>query len=239
MPRFDAVFFDSGGTLYGVFDGESCPTPQELFAARVGRVAAALAAYRPGIPAGLDAAIVSCEERLKEELGAGYNFHRLMCAVLEHLDLGLGSEVAACLADAYAGPRYADWLFPGTRKMLADLRDAGLYLGLIANTAWPSFCMDRALSGVGLLSFFRTRIYSGDEGIEKPDPAIFSLAARDSGQAGRRILYVGDSLEKDIEGARAAGWPAALRRSGVSAGSGRADFEFDRCQELVEFVLGT
>jgi FMN phosphatase YigB (HAD superfamily) len=238
MARFDTVFFDSGGTLYGVFDGGDCPAPGEVSAGRCARVAAALATYVAQAPDGLEAAIEACEAELPLKLGAGYNFHRLMIGVLERLGLTLGDEIAACLADAYAGPRYAGWLFPGTAAMLESLEAAGLYLGIIANTAWPGFCMDRAFAGVGLLHFFKTRIYSGDEGVEKPDPEFFRIAERISGQAGQRILYVGDNIEKDIKGAKNINWSTALRRSSQQTSNGLADFEFDRCEELVEFVLG-
>jgi putative hydrolase of the HAD superfamily len=139
------------------------------------------------------------------------------------------------LADAYAGPRYASWLFPGTQAALQDLHDYGYRMGIIANTAWPGFSMDRAFAGVGLLTFFNIRLYSGDLGLEKPDPAIFRLAERIGGLEGKRILYVGNDPEKDVAGPAAVGWATALRRSDPAAAAGTADLEFDHIPELVRY----
>jgi len=239
VNRYDCVFFDSGGTLYGVFDAPGVPTPEDVAAGRSGRVAALLAEYGAAVDRReLERALERCERECAARLGPAYNYDRLMAAVAAELGLGFGPEVAACLADAYAGPRYRAWLFPGTEEMLRTLSAAGLYLGVIANTAWPGHCMDRAFAGVGLLPYFGTRVYSGDVGLEKPDPAFFRLAARVSGQAGRRILHVGDSLEKDIVGARGVGWDAALRLSEAGGSGGQADLEFSDWRQLVEFVIG-
>jgi putative hydrolase of the HAD superfamily len=42
-------------------------------------------------------------------------------------------------------------------------------------------------------------------GVEKPDPAIFSLALDALGLPAERCIYVGDSVFFDVRGARAAG----------------------------------
>jgi putative hydrolase of the HAD superfamily len=98
--------------------------------------------------------------------------------------------------------------------------------------------MDRNFRGAGLLEFLDTRVYSGDEGIGKPDPRIFHLAAERAGVAGRPILYMGNSVRADIEGGRGAGWSTALFRSSESTSSGLADFEIDAWSELPGIVLG-
>jgi len=233
--KYDYIFFDSGGTLYG--SGADCdPSPAQVVAGNVQRVHALLA----GMGLEVDLSLLKKETTRQEEVGEkewrkGFNFFRLMQAVVKALELPLGSEEAACLADAYAGPRYAAWLFPETQNALWTLYDAGYKLGIIANTSWPGFCMDRAFAGVGLLPFFAVRIYSGDVGIAKPDPAIFRLAERMSGIRGdeKRILYVGNDLQADIEGASGVGWATAFRRGNPSTTEGLADFEFDHISELV------
>lgn len=55
--------------------------------------------------------------------------------------------------------------------------------------------------------------------------------------AGKRLLYVGNDLEADIKGARAAGWATAMRKSTHLTSGGLADFEFDETAELLRFVL--
>ena len=235
--KFDCIFFDSGGTLYGPGTGAD-PSPAEVAAGNAGRVRGLLSGMGVDLDCQrLEKAIAQQEQACRQEFGESYNFFRLMKAVVEEMHLPLGSEAAACLADAYAGPRYASWLFPGTEEALRTLSESGYRLGIIANTSWPGFCMDRAFAGVGLLSFFGIRIYSGDVGIAKPEPAIFQLAERTAGLEGKRILYVGNDVETDIKGAAAAGWSTAFRRSGNSTTAGLADVEFDHISELVRYCL--
>ena len=161
---------------------------------------------------------------------------KLIQALYHALGLPERPEEVLCVTDAFAGPRYRSWLFPNIHDTLDQIRDAGIYVGLIANTGWPGWLMDRALRGVGLLDYFGIRIYSGDEGIAKPDPEIFYLAARRAGAGGKRLLYMGDKLEYDIEGAKAAGWNAALFRSSAKTSAGKADFELDAWHELPELL---
>ena len=235
--RFDCIFFDSGGTLYGPGTGSDV-SPNQVASENAKRVHALLGGMGVDLDLGpLKEALTRQEELCRQSLGKAYNFLRLMKAVVRELHLPLGTEDAACLADAYAGPRYASWLFPGTEQTLRRLSENGYRLGIIANTTWPGFCMDRAFAGVGLLPFLNIRIYSGDVGIQKPDPAIFRLAERVGGLEGKRILYVGNDVEADIKGAAAVGWSTAFRRSDHFTATGMADLEFDHISELLPYCL--
>ena len=236
--KFDHIFFDSGGTLYGPCPSAD-PSPDQVAGKRSNRVHALLSGM--GVTLELERLsekLIQQERICAQRLGKAYSFHRLMIAFIEQLALPLEAEAAACLADAYAGPRYASWLFPGTVDAVRTLSENGYRLGIIANTAWPGFCMDRAFAGVGLLPFFDIRVYSGDIGIEKPDPAIFHLAERIGGLEGKRILYVGNDVEADIKGAAEVGWSTAFRRRDQVTTAGLADVEFDHISELVRYCLG-
>ena len=235
--KFDFIFFDSGGTLYGSGTGADI-SPGQVASGRVKRVHSLLR----GMDVELDfeefkETMTRLEGVCKQRFGKSYNFFRLMATVVKELNLPLGEEEAACLADAYAGPRYASWLFPGTKDALRKLNDSGYRMGIIANTAWSGFSMDRAFAGVGILAFFGIRIYSGDIGIEKPDPDIFHLAEKLGRLEGKRILYVGNDLEKDVKGAAGVGWSTAFRRGKPSSTAGLANMEFDHISELVEYCL--
>ena len=235
--KFDHIFFDSGGTLYGPGTGAD-PSPAQ--AASEGKKR--LCAMARGMGVHLDferveQAVNRQKAVCQQRFGKAYTFLRLMQAVVDELGLPFGREAVACLADAYVGPRYRSWLFPGTEDALRALSDSGYRLGVIANTAWPGFSMDRAFAGVGLLPYFGIRIYSGDIGIQKPDPAIFRLAERIGGLEGKRMLYVGNDLTCDIEGAAAVGWSTAFRRGEPATTAGLADVEFDHISELVAYCL--
>ncbi len=237
--KFDAVFFDSGGTLYGYGKGVD-PTSSEVVDGRFRRLSAALESYGYSLePQLLEERLVPCEEACKEALGPGYNFFRMMKQFCQEMSLDVGPEIAACLTDAYAGPRFGSWLYPGIFDTVSTLSLQGFYLGVIANTHWPGFCMDRAFDGVGLLPFFKTRIYSGDIGIAKPDPEIFHLAEEIAGLKGKSILYVGDTLDADIQGASGVGWGTAFHTRRGYSSEGKADLDYSDSGQLLEFVIRT
>ncbi len=236
--KFDYIFFDSGGTLYQDSPKKS-PTARDVARDSAKRVQAWLAVMghhfseeqvREAITAGAKMAPISH--------GKDHNFHHIFIEVIKLLGIPLGAEEAACLADVFAGPRYAFWLFPGTLETLQKLKDGGYSLGIIANTAWPGFSMDRAFTGVGLLPLFEARVYSGDVGVSKPDPAIFDIAARLAKlKHSKRILYVGNDPKKDVAAAANVGWTTALRLTEDGVPTGLADFEFHHSAELLDFCL--
>lgn len=238
--RFDAIFFDSGGTLFrDAFPAAiPDPTPQEVLAGGPARAAALLNAF--GYPVSEDLiarTLAELEGMLARRLGHAYTLDKLIQALYQALGLPECLEEVLCVADAYAGPRYRSWLFPDIHDTMDRIRAAGIYVGLIANTGWPGWLMDRALRGVSLLDYFGVRVYSGDEGIAKPDPNIFHLAAKRAAVSGKRLLYMGDKVEYDVLGATKAGWHAVLFRSSATTSGGLAEFEIDAWSELLELLL--
>lgn len=61
------------------------------------------------------------------------------------------------------------------------------------------------LGGAGLGPYFDAVIVSGEVGVGKPDPVPFALALAALGADPAEAVMVGDSLERDIAGARDAG----------------------------------
>jgi HAD superfamily hydrolase (TIGR01549 family) len=91
---------------------------------------------------------------------------------------------------------------PGTLETLRDLRAAGLRLAVVSNADGR---VDRFLSAAGLADELEFILDSGTVGIEKPDPRIFELALDRLGLEPHEVVYVGDSWEIDVIGARRAG----------------------------------
>jgi HAD superfamily hydrolase (TIGR01509 family) len=122
------------------------------------------------------------------------------------MELGLPAHRLEAVGQAVA-ERHAQSLLwvrpvPGTREMLHGLRDMGLRLAVVSNADGR---VDQYLSAAGLDQAFEFVLDSGILGIEKPDPRIFELALERLGVAADETVYVGDTWEIDIEGARAAG----------------------------------
>jgi HAD superfamily hydrolase (TIGR01549 family) len=75
--------------------------------------------------------------------------------------------------------------------------------------------VDRLLAEAGIACLLDTIVDSARVGVSKPDPAIFLLAVRQLGCQPEEAMYVGDSFDKDVVGAHAAGlrtaWLVGLR----------------------------
>lgn len=86
-----------------------------------------------------------------------------------------------------------------------ELRAQGVKICLLTNTEPPSRDFHLALG----YEFFDARVFSCDESLAKPDPAIYRLAASRLGLATHQCLMVDDKRE-NIEGARLSGMHAHL-----------------------------
>jgi putative hydrolase of the HAD superfamily len=104
---------------------------------------------------------------------------------------------------------------PGT---LAHLRAHGARLAVVSN--WDVSLHD-VLDRTGLRALVDAVAISAELGVAKPDPAIFHAALERLGADANDAVHVGDSLEADVAGARAAGLEAVLVvRNGAIAPEG-------------------
>ncbi|QEC50631.1 HAD family hydrolase [Baekduia soli] len=109
--------------------------------------------------------------------------------------------------------------FPDVPGVLAQLRSRGAALVVVSN--WD-VSLHEALATTGLAPLVDAAISSAEAGAAKPDPAIFARALElAGGVAPERALHVGDSVEADVAGARAAGIaPVLVDRTGRAAARG-------------------
>ncbi len=92
---------------------------------------------------------------------------------------------------------------------LTTLRKRGYLVGIITNgNRIPQTCkMDHC----GLRHYTDLLILAGEEGIQKPDPAIFRIAAARLGVPPTACVYVGDHPINDLQGAEKAGFRTVLK----------------------------
>jgi putative hydrolase of the HAD superfamily len=119
-------------------------------------------------------------------------------------DFGIDDHaLAAELAEFFVVDRNRRHVvFPEAERVLRDLK-RNFRLALITNGA-PDI-QGNKIRGSNLGGFFDTVIISGDIGFGKPDPRIFQLALERLGVAAHEAVMIGDSLGRDIAGARDAG----------------------------------
>ena len=82
-------------------------------------------------------------------------------------------------------------MVPGTGAVLAELNQAGVTT--IALTNWAADMFAIARERFGILARFSDIVVSGEEGIVKPDPAIYALACRRAGVEPDQAIFIDDS----------------------------------------------
>jgi putative hydrolase of the HAD superfamily len=139
------------------------------------------------------------------------------CAGVMREALGLpGLEHAAARRAMLAALEFTP--YPDAGPALAALRERGHRLAIVSN--WDCSLGDWLESSELLELVDGAVVTSAATGAAKPDPAIFRRALDLLGADAQSAVHVGDSLEKDIAGARAAGIRAILvaRRPDPPAG---------------------
>jgi putative hydrolase of the HAD superfamily len=199
-----AVLFDLDGTL------------MDHDAARVAGLQAHVAEWLPGTDSG-ELARLHLEWRRLEALHYE-EYARGRCSFAEqrrrrargvHAAFG---RALACDAEAdawfagYLGHYRAAWrAFEDVLPALASLASAhpDLKLGIVTNGEGEP---QRAkLTAIGLADHFPVLVASGEVGVAKPDPAIFTLACERLGVQPARTAHVGDRLDLDAHAAASAG----------------------------------
>ena len=80
-------------------------------------------------------------------------------------------------------------------------------LGIVSNFAIPE-CVDKLLERHGLEKLFDVVVVSGAVNKRKPSPEIFEKALKKLGITAENAVFVGDTVDADIEGAKSAGMKA-------------------------------
>jgi putative hydrolase of the HAD superfamily len=224
-----AVFFDAGDTLlapYPSFEGRfvqvaaAAGVPLEEAAVQAAFAAAIRRAVWPGDPA---------DPATQRQFWLGFYVDVLG-------DLGYGGDrepLADELFAAFSDPA-AYKLFDDVRPALRALSARGLKLGVISNfEPW----LERVLELEGVRDCFAATAISGVLGVAKPEPGIFQWAVQAAGVDAGACLHVGDSIDADVEGARAVGMVPVLidRHARMPEAEG---LRVETLAELVELVEG-
>jgi putative hydrolase of the HAD superfamily len=128
------------------------------------------------------------------------------CAEVVREALGLGPDDRAAIRDAtLASIRFEPW--PDAAPALEELRAAGLRL--VAASNWDCSLPD-VLDRARLAHLLDGVAASAVVGAAKPDPALFEAALEVAGCGPEDAIHVGDSFEKDVLGAGAAGIESVL-----------------------------
>ena len=226
MSRLKAVFFDMGGTLIDMkADKSSHLLVLEATKARYG----------------LDISVVELHNRIVDYLERFQSSQtKHWRPILELTEEAFRQEMARLGIDA--DRRDSDWfmktykstyrkgvkLAAGTLDVLRGARQLSLHVGILsdADEEWASLLID----SLGIRIFLDSITTSQAVGVGKPNPKMFYAALRKAKCEPGEAILVGDSLERDVRGAKAVGMKAAHLDPSPSM---EADYQLKSMAELL------
>jgi putative hydrolase of the HAD superfamily len=228
MDHIKAVFFDLGGTLFSYRDMGSGNSDLIVRAAKE----------------------LGAGDRDRKDIGRAYyraNKHAFKAFANDayYLHQDLFREIFRRFAVELAGEptaEYLDWSYREMRtamvegfklrsdclETLAGLRAAGLYVSIVSNI--DDDFLEPMVERSGLGAFLDDWSSSEAAASCKPDRGFFDYALAKAGHEADAVLFVGDSPEHDIAGAKPLGMTTVLieEAEGSVAPGQQGDIEADR-----------
>jgi putative hydrolase of the HAD superfamily len=97
---------------------------------------------------------------------------------------------------------------PGAREALETLAGVGIPMGVLSNASFSAEVIRADLAKHGLADHLAFVMVTADYVVRKPSTLLFDVAATRLGVAAADIWVVGDRLDTDVAGAKAAGMQA-------------------------------
>jgi len=127
----------------------------------------------------------------------------------------------------------------GAIETLRALKGQGMKLAIISNTGrtWGTF-LRRVQESVGLGDLFDHRTFSDEARVRKPATAIFERTLAALRVRPEEVVHVGDDVDADVAGAKAAGMRAVWFDTGKWAGASghQADAVIHAWRELPDVI---
>ena len=143
-------------------------------------------------------------EKKPEEIWTEYHLQGLVNNPEEAK--GFTEELAKILEEVH----FHRELRPGVAEALEELQARGFKLGIISNTASLYSVFD-VLEKYGIRKYFRDVTLSSVTGYRKPHKSIFDISLRQMQSKPEECVYVGDTISRDIIGAKKAGFRTAIQ----------------------------
>lgn len=218
FPVDAAVLFDFGGTL----DANGVPWKERFF--RLYR------AHGVHVPAAeFDPAFYASDDALVGTVPPTLSLRETVLALNERLVGALGADprLAGRVAEGFLDD--AGRALAASAVLLGRLAPR-FHLGVVSNFYGN---LERVCADAGLARWLGVMVDSARVGCEKPDPRIFRHATDALGIAPAAATFVGDSLPRDMAGARRLGMPHLwLRGEATGAPCCAGDRVLGRLEDL-------
>jgi HAD superfamily hydrolase (TIGR01662 family) len=123
---------------------------------------------------------------------------------------------------------------PGAREALEEFHRCGVRMGVVSNCSFGQDVIRYELAKHGLADRLMFVMVSAEYTVRKPNVLLFETAAAKLGVACKDIWFVGDRLDTDIAGAKAAGMKAVWFDPGDSRQMDSADLKVASWMHLMQ-----
>ncbi|MBY9009922.1 MAG: HAD family hydrolase [Candidatus Lokiarchaeota archaeon] len=218
--KFKGIFFDLYGTLL-IYNNNS-----KAWADWISTFYDCLQDY--GLKQSKELFAIKCDGFFGRDEPPGLNdgltiYERRIQRLCKELSLELNNKELNFTANSClnAWIKYTS-LDPMTIPLLKEFKK-NKKIALISNFDYPPHIYS-VLSEMNIHEYFDSVVISGEVGVKKPDPTIFSFALEQTGLRNDEVVYIGDAPE-DIQGARAAGiHPILIQRKLFDSDSQITDY---------------
>ncbi len=155
---------------------------------------------------------------------------------LHGIRLDIPYEEAELIFWDHTAPMSEKCLYPNVRELLAFLWQRNIRAGVISNIGWTGEALRRRIDTLLPDHHFEFILASSDYGLRKPDARLFQVALEKAGLRPEDVWFCGDTYDKDIEGARAAGMTAVLYQGHTEGGGKRETFREPPGEDLPVFA---
>ena len=104
---------------------------------------------------------------------------------------------------------------PRLKETIEAIRAMGMRQGVVSNIISTSL-VPHMLNEYGIAQYMECAVMSSTVGIRKPDPRIFEIAMNEMGVQASETCYVGDTISRDVCGARNAHLGLVIRLNNPS-----------------------
>jgi HAD superfamily hydrolase (TIGR01662 family) len=126
---------------------------------------------------------------------------------------------------------------PGAREAMEQCHRAGTALAVVSNSSFGEPVIRYELAKYGLTEHLAFVMVSSDYAVRKPNVLLYDTAAARLGLAPHDIWFVGDRLDTDIAGAKAAGMTAVwFNPAGAVDDSRSADVSIANWNDFMQLM---
>ena len=165
---------------------------------------------------------------------------------LHGIRLNISYEEAELVFWDHTAPMTEQCLYPNIKDTLEYLHGNGIRTGVISNIGWTGAALKRRINTLLPDNHFEFILASSDYGLRKPDVRLFQVALERAKLSPDTVWFCGDTYDKDIEGANAAGLTTVFyqgtaegsaERQSVQTDFSKAAYTISDWKELVSVLI--